>query len=633
MPKALPPDQQSTLDMVLRRFGEAESRHQHHVRNFAKWYRQYRSYKEVKRQWVSAQGSARDVDDVLADARSRFGQELFIPYTFSIIESTLPRMLSQNPRLLVTPADPESEANIDGIKLLVDRQQTRVDYPLVLQDVGKSGLIYGLGVQKLPWTRETHSAPRIEPGLTHEWVQSAEPVDEIRYEGPRPECVDVFDFLWDPYAWDMRTAGWVIHRTWRSRRYCEAMFAKERWTLPPKWDVKDALEDGARRKYDEVWADRLTAQGLPNADERRGEIHEVLEFHDGEKVCTVLDRALPVTEDANPYWHGEIMFQIYRPTRVPHEFVGIGEPEAIEDLQQEMNDLRKSRRDNARLVLQRPFAYFDGLVDPGDLQFGPGIAIPVDGNPQELLFPLPLEDVPFSSFREEENLQGDIERTSGVDDSTSGAGSTSNETATGVQLVQAAAGIRIQNKTKLLEKELVKPTCWQWVRLNQQKITSTVYVPGPPKPEDGDREWSWYPIGPGELAGTFDAEPEGGSLSPENEAAKAQKGQQLAQIMGMFPGVLDPAKVATYVLEHFGVKNPERMLAPQEPEVPQHVLDQVLELVAQQLGPAVHVDPAAMLQQLHGIVAQVVAQDQAAQQQGPGGPPQGPPAPPQQPPA
>jgi hypothetical protein len=107
----------------------------------------------------------------------------------------------------------------------------------------------------------------------------------------------------------------------------------------------------------------MAAAGYTQTDKRAGHVHECWEFHDGARVITILDKTMPVQAGPCPYWHGEIPFQVYRPTNVLHEMVGIGEAEAIEDLQDEMNELRTQRRDNAQLVVQRPFAYFDGLRD------------------------------------------------------------------------------------------------------------------------------------------------------------------------------------------------------------------------------------------------------------------------------
>jgi hypothetical protein len=187
--------------------------------------------------------------------------------------------------------------------------------------------------------------------------------------------------VWDPYGWDMRTIGYLFHRTWRDEEYVRRMVDQGTWKLPRGWKIEDLLGGGSRSKRDEVWGGRLEMQGCRRAEEREREIHEVWEYHDGEQVITVIDRHCVVQMGPNPYWHVRMPFQIYRPTRLPHEMVGIGEAEAMEDLQEEMNELRRGRRDNAALVMQRPFAYMDGMLTPSQIQFAPAAMWPVDGNP------------------------------------------------------------------------------------------------------------------------------------------------------------------------------------------------------------------------------------------------------------
>jgi hypothetical protein len=92
--------------------------------------------------------------------------------------------------------------------------------------------------------------------------------------------------------------------------------------------------------------------------------------------------------------------------------VGIGEIEPIEDLAEEMNTLRSQRRDAATMALNAPYAYYDGLVDPADLKWGPNVAIPVPGDPRELLFQLPVKDVPASGYQEAAEIKADIEQAS-----------------------------------------------------------------------------------------------------------------------------------------------------------------------------------------------------------------------------
>lgn len=621
-PPDISPEMRSLLEEAVEFESCTRSQHEYHRRRFEKFYKMYRSYKGLRADFTRAE-SGRDVGDILQSARAGFGTDLFIPMVFGIVETTLPRMLGENPRLLVTPGDPDSEDNVDGMKLMVNRQQERRDFPLASQSVAKSGLQYGLGVGKTPWIRETKHAPVLQqmqvaaidpqtqqpamqpvqvqdpqtgamvvvqqPVMTLQWVPSEERVEQVKYEGPTFEACDIFDWIWDPDAYDMRTLERCIDRRWRSDRYCKAMFDSKAWVLPEGWTLEDALRGGSRSKRDEVWGDRMAAIGEPRADSREREIHEVWEYWGSDdQVIVVLDRQLVVASGPRPYWHGEMPFQIYRPTEVLHEMVGIGEIEAVEDLQLEINTLRSQRRDNAALVLQRPFAYYDGFLDPEQIDFGAGKMWPMDGPPSEIFFPIPLQDIPFSSYREEDSLKADADRASGLSDTVmGGSDGGAPETATGLQMVHTAAGIRIQFKTSRFERETVKSCCRQWVALNQQYVVSERVEPGPPKPGEGDREFSWYKLGPAELAGSFAIEPEGGSMSPQNEVVRQQ--QAVAEYTLLRPDpLINPIKVVTETLTKLGKKNPEAWLAPQMPMVDPRALDLVRDTLAAEQG----VDPA-----------------------------------------
>lgn len=631
--KSIPPQMQAQVDLVTQRMDSAKPRHERHRKSWEGFYAQYRAFQDVKRQHGQSR-TPRDVDDILSSAKRQFGAQLFIPYAFSVIETVLPRMLANSPKVTVRGKKPEWEDLAEPIKFHIEAQEDEADYPLTLQDVGKSGLIYGLGVQKLPWVNESRESQRLAPALVPSAEQpfQVEKFTETIYSGPRPECVDVFDWIWDPLAHSMKTLSWCVHRTWRDDRYVREMLEKGAWSLPPEWEIADALEAAAADGRADVWKARERAAGRDQSGKAsEGKVHQIWEYHDGKQVILVLDAKVVVAAGPNPYWHGQIPFQIYRPTKLPHEMVGIGEIESISDLIDEMNTLRTQRRDNAALVLQRPFAYFDGLVDPGDIAFGPGIGIPVDGDPREVIFPLPLQDIPASGYQEESNLTRDIERTTGIDDSVAGVGGQGgqSDTATGIQLVQAAANVRIQNKTKLLQRECVKPAGRQWFRLNAQHITKPVTIVGPPAPgTETARDFSYYVIGPEQYAGEFFVDIDDGSMEPINHVAKSQAGLQTLQAFQGNPSV-DQDKLAEWALGQMGVQNPRSYLTPKEPTVPLHALD-ALRMLLEQLGQQ---DPA----QLEHAIVNPQAFQMLVEQVSQGGPaagaiPPGLPSPPPQPP-
>jgi hypothetical protein len=217
----------------------------------------------------------------------------------------------------------------------------------------------------------------------------------------------------------------------------------------------------------------------------------------------------------------------------------------------------------------RTFAYNETAVDADDLVFGPNSAIPVNGDPREFLFPIPVPELPASSYREEEAIVSDIQRTSGISDPVSGADVGASETATGVQLVQAAATLRIQNKARLLETQIIVPQGYQFIALNQRKILSQREYAVPQQPDPANPNipaWQMVKVSPAELMGRMAAEIEGGSTGPENvpqQRADAQTFIALSQ-----DPRLNAEKLLIRALTLLGTDQPEGYVKPPEPQIP-----------------------------------------------------------------
>ncbi len=613
----LTPDQETLLREMERKWDAADTTHRRHREQWDRLDALYHSRRDFLQAHASA--SPRDRDGVLDDARKEFGADLLIPYAFSVVETVLPRMLSNRPRMLWTPRSEASERNVDNVRIVMDAQQHAANYELKLQTTGRSGLIYGLGVQKLYWRRELKPRKKLIAGIHGGWAEHE--TQAVLWDDPDIDDVSIYDFLWDPYGSCMDTVGYVFHRSWRSTSYVLGKVASGAWQTVPL-TAEDLEGAGGREQYTQLWRARWNAQG--KSVELREPVHEVWEYHDGARVVTVVNRQWPVAEVANPAWHGRMPFHIFRPTEVLHEFAGKGEIEPMEDLQYEMNALRTDRRWNALMKMNPPVFFDDGSIDPSEVKLGPGMLNPVDtagGVPlRDLLYTVPVGDIPNSGYQEEQALQADIERVTGISDPVSG-GSGAEQTATGIQLIQAAAGLRIQMKTRRIELELIKPEAEDWLALNQQRITEEreIAVPVTPRAGEPERRWAWRRIGPAELAGEFEVVPDGGSTAPENVPQMRADAQMLQGLLGV-PGI-DAVKVLPLVLEKLGIKAPETLLAP-EVRVPPATLD----LIAQQLA-ELGMD-AAMVNELVGGALNA-ALDQEKQVQAGGGPPS---AEPEQPP-
>lgn len=553
-----PDDHKALLERIVGRFDSAYGGVHAKFRSKAeRFYGLYSNFTD----WRDSNGGAIDRRDrdVAREAKREWGAELFIPYAFSTVEEVLPRILANTPRVIVKPKAQRWENNAPNMKQIVDSQLAAIDYELRLQRVARDGLIYGLGVQKTYWATKKAESKVLAPSMLDgtRWV--VEPQSKTVMDDPVIEWVDPWDFVWDPFACEVQECEWVIHRSWRSTDYCKRQLESGRWVGPTVEDIE--MGPGGKSKYTEAWQNRMKVDGY--SDFRAGDVHEVWEYHDGDQVVTVLDRQWIVQQGPNPAWHGELPFQVFRPTPVNGRMVGRGEIEPIEDLQAEINTLRSQRRDNATVVLQRSFAYADGMIDPGDFKLGPGLGIPTLGDPREVLFPLPVGDIPNSGYQEEQALMSDFFRTSGLSDSSGGGIA---ETATGAQLAYQQVGQRIKQKTRNCEIELVRAAGRQVMALNQQKILTNrdVRVPAAPMPGEPDRRWAWKQVGPAELAGEFELDIEGGSLAPENVPQQRADAQMMQQLSASSP-MLNPEMATRFILKNMGVEDPESFIQPQQP--------------------------------------------------------------------
>ncbi|WCB94500.1 head-tail adaptor [Baekduia alba] len=632
MPVEMTPEHQSRLEAEVKWFNDvAEPEHKLYE---ARWDHQdvlYFGHKRFVESYSDA--SVNDRRNVLGDGRKEFGAELHIPYVFSTIHTIGPRTLSNRPKMLFTPRDKIAADNVDNVTTVCNAQQHRADYELKLQTTNLSGLKHGIGIQKTWWRFDSTETFALAMGQGGQWVRT--PVTRKGWDDPDCGDVDIRDFYWDPFGDSIQSCRRVLHRSWRDCSYILERVAagKDGWGLYPL-EADDLESGGGAEQHRKAWAGRRFAQGLGTGGLSKGaDIHEVWEIHDltRQEVVTVIDRKWVVAIIKNPYWHCELPFQAYRPIEIEHQFVGVSVIDPIEDLQRELDMLRTDRRWNAMLKLHQTYAYNDGVVDPAQIKIGPGRLVPVNGDPRDLLVPLQVGDIPNSGYQEEAALRADIERTTGVDDTVAGNDGGAAMTATGVQLVQAAAGVRIQAYTRRMELELIKPQASQWLALNQQRWATNrdVPIPAMPTPQEPERRWAWRTIGPAELAGEFSVEPEGGSTAPDNVPQDRQDAQMIATIAQQIPG-LDPRQVGLLVMKKLGVPSPERLFAPEQ-TVPPETLD----ILKQEMVSTVGMDPAgaqAMLE--NALHAALNAREQA--QQGGGGPPEKPvdgqaPAPDQQP--
>lgn len=550
------PEHQALLRFV-REFKELCDRSHKQLRDrWDGYYELYRGYVKLKKAYNRDQDNA-----VILDAQREWGARLHIPYVFATVETVVPRALSNDPVMRALPFTPEAKQSAMAVAKIFERDQKRIGYELKLQETARRGFTYGLGVQKTYWQRKARKQ-RVTVPRKYLRGYAVEERTEVLYEGPQAESVDNFDFFWHPAGKDMSTVEGVLHRTWRSFKYVRQMIESGTW-MPVDLDaVRRTMSEAG---FTEAWSSRRTAAGI-DGNQDVGPRCEVWEYHDGARVVTILNGTFVVQDAENPAYHGEIPFQIFRPTQVPGEFCGIGEIEMIQQLQHELDTMRSQRRDNATVVLNKGGFYTEGFIDPADLKSGPGVWTPVLGNPREAMMEFNWGDIPASGYQEEAALKSDIERVTGMSDpimgGDAGGASTGAETATGIQLIQNASNVRVALKAKNLLRETVRPAACQWLALYKQHWleAQTVRVEDP-QSTDG---YNFIELAPEDFQQIEDVEPEAGSTEPDNPVAKQETAMRLFNQLNGNP-VVDPRKLAAYYLREHDVKDAEGFLVPPGP--------------------------------------------------------------------
>jgi len=526
------------LNIVLERFEKAAKFRRPHEEKWLRWYKLYRSYTEKR----------------------EVGANLFIPYTFSIVESVQPRLVTtlfaSRPYIGVLPLRPDMVTQARNMENLLDYQLIqRINIVEVASQWIKEALIYGTSIIKVGWRFETKKTRTTAPLRTILGVPVGSKVVEqetVVYDDPKIEHIDLWDFYVDPEATSIDDAEYCIHRIYRTKEH-----------------LKKLADAGIYKNIDKVEIRANIINADLGAEERRAAVGlgtvgqtdriELIEYWEDDRIITVANRAVVIRNEPNPFWHGRKPFVRLVDQPVPHEFYGIGEIEPIEYLQLELNDTRNQRMDNVNLVLNRMWKVLRSAdIDPAQLVSRPGGFVEVDD--MNDIEPLEFIDVTSSSYKEEEEIKRDIDRTTGVYDYARGETTDRRETATTASILSSAANERFKLKIQLMEDMGLRRLGSLLVQLNQQFIDKerVIRILGP----DG---MFFNTIGPDDIKGQFDVMAIGSTVEPvvNRDARLNQLTQLYANLQGS-PYINHPEFIKK-ILEVANLKDTDRLVLQQQP--------------------------------------------------------------------
>ena len=514
-----------------------------------------------------------------------------VAIAFSTINVIGPSIAVNYPK--ITVASREEDADQQNKAMMVEavvnywwRQYGfREEHRRVVQDF----LIYGHGWGKVGWTFHEKARPLDEEEIAESIAERNAQLDQFAEENPDaaphlPSSEDVafmqetettevsedapffervspFDVYVDPEATSLKDAQWIAQRVVMP---LEVAKKDERFSKSSRRKLR---ADGSLK-----WFNEENKQSIPD-DHGRVTIWEFYDlargtlsiFADQQQEAGFLVKPM---EFPYAYGHPFVMLRNYE---VPDQFYTIGEIEAIEPLQNELNHTRSAMVLARKLDIPKYLVRKDAMdVDALDAltSSDTNALVPIrDDTPfPEVIAPVPRNDANAQLYNQHSDvIEADIDRVTGVNEYMRGGMSEIRRTATEASLIQDAANARAADKLARIEI-FISEVARRVVQLAQQFLTTEQVARI--TTEQGAQVW--VPYSREDVEGEFDFEVEAGSTQPLNETFKRQQAIQLMNTMAPLIGqVVDPAAVAIHVLrEGFGVKHPERFIVAGPPPMP-----------------------------------------------------------------
>lgn len=377
---------------------------------------------------------------------------------------------------------------------------------------------------------------------------------------PFVERVSPFDVFVDSDATSVEDLKWIAQRI---RRPLLEVRADMRYN-------RQARMDAVATRYNK-WAGEEDKPRMSRNDE--DSYVEIWEFYDLKRgtMAVFSDgcESFLVNPQPMPYAFGH-PFVMLRNYDIPEHFYPMGELEAIEPLQYELNATRTQMM-NHRKRFSRKWLFkesaFDGVGRDALESDEDNVMVPVisDEPLGAVVQAMPAVVNPPDMYNLTGQIMQDMDRVSGVAEFMRGGSSEINRTATEAAMMQDAMNARTSDKLAEVERAIAS-AAKMLIKLAQQFMTGehvarVVGSSAMPIWVNFDRDY---------IMGDFDFEVEAGSTQPVNESFRRQMALQMVDAMAPFvsAGVVDMAALARHVLQFgFGVKTPEAFLAqPAPPE-------------------------------------------------------------------
>ena len=529
------------------------------------------------------------------------GDRLLVNIAFSTINTLAPSVAIGRPKINVNPRRPE-----DGDKAVVTESiinywwqhyECQPQFQLAVKDY----LILGHGWVKTGYRFVEEAKTKDIEDSADEAADPKKPTDDvesdfiIREDRPFLERVDPFDMFVDPDATSMDNARWIAQRTRRPIKDIKN---------DPRYDYSARKEVGpsSYQRYGDLnTTPNFYTTNSYGEEDAYADIFEYYDIDTGEmSVFSDSGDKFLIKPIKMPYVFGHPFFML-RNYDIPGFFYPMGELEAIEPLQYELNETRTQMMNHRKRYSRKWLALESAFDDFGRQMLASdddNVIVPVKGseNLNNVVVPMPALINPPEFYNQSALIQNDIDRVSGVSEYQRGAIPETTRTAREASIIAEAGNARVAEKLVNIENAIARCAA-NLIMLAQQYLTGeqTVRIVGT------EAAPVWLTFDRDYIAGEFDYSVEAGSTAPRNEAFRRDMALQVVSAMAPFAqaGLVNMGKLAEYVLgTGFGIKNASAFLTqPQAPEAPEGMSPDQQALEGQGLPPGMTPDQMALGQE------------------------------------
>ncbi len=465
----------------------------------------------------------------------------FVPYPLSNVETIVSRtsdaFFSFTPFFECNGATAQDDASSDAMQLVLDVKLREADVRNQLEQYIRNVAMYGHAGLKIDWNWDyrTITKPQAQYAMdaTGQPImdpQTGQPIltgivpqtFQVPMQCPRITAIDIYDLLVDP---DGMVVAHLMERQLGTLKREQQMYRELR--NADLWDAE------ALAKLDQDVSQAYQNKGDPDTVlirfaevwNRYDNTMTVISFGDDSDAIAWKDQRaayrntsyssyrLPVwngngdilRSGPNPFAHKRIPIVYTSYIKLPNEVYGMGSIEITSDLTESLNKFTNMIVDNWNLGINRRYAYDENAdIDHDALnQMNvPGGKVAVNGNPNDVISPLPLFTPSAGDYQILEVYRGMIQMSSGISDFYSnGVGSAGgNRTASGISDVVNESNYRFKLFIRNLEIDVLTPMLEMCASMCQQFLTDTQEVqitksnPAIPK---------WVSIDPAMLIGNF----------------------------------------------------------------------------------------------------------------------------------